>query len=412
VASLSGIGAVLARRNMRIFYGGSFTSWTGLWVQQVATDWLAWQLTHSPLWVAICAFCNLAPSVIVSPFAGAVADRMDRVHLTMTTQLITAVHAATLATLTYTGVIRIEYMAGLAALLGMTQAVAQPARQSMVPGMVPRGELPGAVALNSLCYNLARSVGPGIGGVIVATWGVVPAMVVNCCGYVFASVTMSALRLDEHARRGHAPTGSVIREAFEGIVYVVRHPGMGPLFLYAAVVGVLVRAVPEMLPPFVAQLFGRGAEGLATLSSAIGLAALVGGLTVALHARLTGLVRYAVVSGTIVALATGGFVATHSFFFAVVCACVMGGATTVHGISIQTLLQSATAGHMIGRVISLWGMLTRVTPAIGTLAYGAASEVAGLQAPVLLGALLAVGACILAARRLPSMAQSLEFAEA
>jgi hypothetical protein len=133
---------------------------------------------------------------------------------------------------------------------------------------------------------------------------------------------------------------------------------------------------------------------------------------VALHARLTGLVRYAVVSGTLVALAVGGFVATNSFFFAVLCASVMGAATTVHGISIQTLLQSATAGHMIGRVISLWGMLTRVTPAIGALAYGAASEVAGLRAPVLLGALLAVGAGIVAVRRLPRMAQSLEFVEA
>jgi predicted MFS family arabinose efflux permease len=297
-------------------------------------------------------------------------------------------------------------------LLGSTQAVAQPARQSMVPGMVPRHDLPGAVALNSLCYNLARSVGPGIGGLIVATWGVVPAMLVNCCGYLFASITMSTLRLEPNARRGHAPTGSVMREAMEGILYVVRHPGMGPLFLYATIVGVLVRAVPEMLPPFVAQLFGRGPEGLATLSSAIGLAALVGGLTVALHARLTGLVRYAVVSGTLVALATGGFVATHSFFFAVVCASVMGAATTVHGISIQTLLQSATSSHMIGRVISLWGMLTRVTPAIGALAYGAASEVVGLQAPVLLGALLAVGACVLAVRRLPRMVQSLELVEA
>jgi hypothetical protein len=276
VAGLSGIGSVLAQRNMRVFYGGSFTSWTGLWVQQVATDWLAWQLTHSPLWVAVCAFCNLAPAVIVSPFAGAAADRMDRVRLTMTTQLITAGHAATLAALTYTGLIRIEYMAALAVVLGTTQAVAQPARQSMVPGMVPRSDLPGAVALNSLCYNLARSVGPGIGGVIVATWGVVPAMLVNCCGYLFASMTMRLLRLEAHVRRGHAPTGSVVREAMDGILYVARHPGMGPLFLYATVVGVLVRAVPEMLPPFIAQLFGRGAEGLATVSSAIGLAAMVG----------------------------------------------------------------------------------------------------------------------------------------
>jgi MFS family permease len=225
-------------------------------------------------------------------------------------------------------------------------------------------------------------------------------------------MTMSMLRLDARTRRGHAPTGSVLREALDGIVYVVRHPGMGPLFLYAAVIGVLIRAVPEMLPPYVAQLFGRGAEGLATLSSAIGLAAMVGGTLVAMRGRLTGLVRYAIGSGVLLALATGGFVATHSFAFAVVCAGAMGAASTVHGISAQTLLQSATSGQMIGRVISLWGMITRVGPAIGALVYGVASEVAGLQLPVLLGSLLAIGVCAVAVRRLPRMARALEFAEA
>jgi MFS family permease len=413
VASLSAIKRVLSTRNTQIFYACSLTSWTGLWMQKVATDWLAWQLTHSALWVGVLAFCNLGPSVIVSPFAGAISDRVDRLRLTVSTQLITAAHALTLAVLTLTGVIRIEYMAALEILLGTAQAFAQPARQSLVPGMVPRNDLPGAVALNSLCFNLARSVGPGIGGVIVATWGVVPAMLANCCAYLLASGTMPMLNLDQATRRGHAPTGSsVLREALDGIAYVARHPGMGPLFLYAATVGVLCRAVPEMLPPFVAGLFGRGAEGLASVSSTIGLAALVGGTAIAVRGRLNGLCRLAVGSGLLLALATGGFVATGSFAFAVGCAAVMGAATTLHGISVQTLLQSGTAGHMIGRVLSLWGMITRAAPAMGALAYGALSEVAGLRVPVLVGVVLAVLACALVLRRLPRMEMALERTEA
>ena len=82
MASLSAIRTVLAHRNTRIFYGGSLVSWTGLWVQKVAVDWLAWELTHSPLWVGILAFCNLAPSVIVSPFAGArLQKEIGRAHV-------------------------------------------------------------------------------------------------------------------------------------------------------------------------------------------------------------------------------------------------------------------------------------------------------------------------------------------
>ena len=86
MASLSAIGGVLAQRNARIFYSGSIVCWTGSWIQRIATDWLAWELTHSALWVSVIAFCNLVPSVVVSPIAGAVADRMDRVKLTRASQ--------------------------------------------------------------------------------------------------------------------------------------------------------------------------------------------------------------------------------------------------------------------------------------------------------------------------------------
>lgn len=412
MASLAAIRTVLSRRNTQLYYGGSLISWTGLWVQKVAVDWLAWELTHSPLWVGILAFCNLAPSVIVSPFAGAWADRLDRIRLTMATQFITAAHAATLAALTLSGHIQVEYIAALEVLLGTTQAFAQPARQTLVPGMVPRTELPGAIALNSLCYNLARSVGPAIGGIIVAAAGVVPAMLVNCAAYLFASLSLPMLRLDASARRGHAPTGSVLREVADGIAYVARHPGMGPLFLFAGLIGVLIRPVQEMLPPYIDRLFGQGAQGLATVSSALGLAAMAGGLFVAMRGRLDGLARLAVLSAAIMVLATAGFVATHHFGFAVVCAAMLGSATTMHGISVQTLLQTSTAGHMLGRVLSLWGMIGRAAPALGAVIYGGLAELAGLQGPVLVGTGVAALACVLVVRRLPRIARALERGEA
>jgi len=409
VASLGAIKSVLSSRNTRIFYGCSAFSWTGLWVQQIATDWLAWTLTHSPLWVGILAFCNLGPSVIVSPFAGAFSDRMDRLRLTVATQLVTAAHSATLIVLTLTGTIRVEYMAVLQVLLGVSQSFAQPARQSLVPGMVSRADLPGAVALNSLTYNIARSVGPGIGGVLVATWGVVPGMVVNCIAYLIASATMPMLRLSPEARRGHPPTGrSVLREAMDGIAYVARHSGMAPLFIYAWIIGIFARSVPEMLSPFVAGLWNRGPEGLATLATTMGIAALVGGLAIAVRGRLRGLSKLAIGAGMLMSAGTFLFVATHSFPFAVICAVSLGASGTVHGISAQTLLQSGTSGHMLGRVLSLWGMITRAAPAIGALLYGAAAEYAGLQVPVLIGTTIAMGASLWAGRQLPRMVRALE----
>ncbi|MEA2744426.1 MAG: hypothetical protein QOG73_702 [Acetobacteraceae bacterium] len=408
MAGLSAIGGVLAQRNARIFYSGSIVCWTGSWVQRIATDWLAWQLTHSALWVAIIAFCNLAPSVLISPIAGAVADRVDRVWLTMASQFVTVAQAVILVALIRTGLIRVEFMAFLTLCNGAAETFAQPARQCLIPGLVPRSHLPGAVALNSLTYNAARFVGPAISGPMIAMWGVVPSIAVNALAFLYASLTMHLLRLDPAVRRGK-PTGfSVMHDALDGLRYVARHRAIGPLMLFAAVVGMTLRSLPEMLPPYVADQFGRGAEGLATLASTMGCAALIGGLAVALRGRMTGLTRIAVGCGLILALATAGFVATHIFAIGVICIAAIGAATTMHGISCQTLLQNSTAPGMIGRVLSTWGMITRAAPAMGALAYGIASEFVGLQIPVLIGAGLCALVWLRTWKQLPHMVPVLE----
>src|SRR6201994_4953604 len=237
MASLSAVVGVFAQRNARIFYAGSVTCWTGSWMQRVATDWLAWELTHSAFWVSVIAFCNLAPSVAISPIAGAVADRMDRVKLTMASQYVAMAQSLILVALVVTGTIRIEYMALLSFCNGAAETFAQPARQCLIPGLVPRKFLPGAVALNSLTYNTARFVGPAISGPMIAAWGVVPSIAVNAVAFFYASVTMTLLRLDPAIRVGGRGGGSVLHDAVEGLRYVTRHPGIGPLMLFAATVG-------------------------------------------------------------------------------------------------------------------------------------------------------------------------------
>lgn len=380
-------------------------------MQRVATDWLAWELTHSALWVSVIAFCNLAPSVVISPLAGAVADRIDRVRLTVASQFVAAGQAAILVALILTGLIRVEFIAALSACNGIAETFAQPARQCLVPGLVPRAFLPGAVALNSLTYNVARFIGPALSGPMIAAWGVVPPIACNAFAFLFASLTMHLLRLDPAIRRGHRSSHSVLHDAIEGVRYVARHRGIGPLLLFAAGVGVLLRAVPEMLPPYVADLFGRDARGLATLASTMGLAALIGGALVAIRGRIGGLTRVAIFAGLALAMATACFVATHQFAVGVVCIAVMGAATTMHGISIQTLLQNSASAVMIGRVLSLWGMITRAAPAVGALTYGVASEFLGLQVPVLIGCLLCTLAWLRTKSMLPRIAPTLEGSE-
>ena len=124
---------------------------------------------------------------------------------------------------------------------GIASSFSQPARQSLMPSLVPRADLPAAVACNSLCFNVARFVGPAIAGPLIAIGGVLPAVLLNCCAYLIATFTMPLLRIDRPSARGHAPGASVWAEAIAGFRYAGRHPGIGPLLGFAAVASILMR---------------------------------------------------------------------------------------------------------------------------------------------------------------------------
>ena len=402
------LGRALSHRDARLFFLASVVSWTGLWVHRIAVTWLAWEMTDSAFWVGMVAFCDLAPAVVFSPIAGAVADRMDRVRLTMLSQAAIAAQAAAIGLLIATGALTIGALLVLEMVSGIAASFAQPARQSLMPALVPRADLPAAVACNSLCFNVARFVGPALAGPIIALWGVLPAVLLNAGAYLFATATMPLLRPAAAERRGHAPGASVWIEVAEGFRYAGTHRGIGPILLFAAVASVLLRGIPEILPPFVERLFGQGAQGLALLTAAFGIGALLSGLWVAARGRLAGATRLGVWAVAAQAVFTIGFVATPWFPVAVACAALMGAAGSVHGINVQTLVQSASDPAMRGRVLSLWGMITRACPALGALVLGATGEAFGLRLPVLVAMLLALLVFAWGLGRLRSMAEVLE----
>lgn len=408
ISAFGALGRALSHRDARIFFLASVISWTGLWVHRIAVTWLAWEITGSSFWVGMVAFCDLAPAVVFSPIAGAVADRMDRVRLTMLSQAAIALQASAVGLLLAADMLSIGVLLVLEVASGIASSFAQPARQSLMPGLVPRADLPAAVACNSLCFNVARFVGPALAGPIIAFWGVVPAVLVNAAAYLIATLTMPLLRVSPDQRRGHAPEATIFGEAIAGFRYAGRHPGIGPILVFAALASVLMRGVPEILPPFVERLFGQGAQGLALLTAAFGIGALVSGLWVANRGRLGGATRLAVFAVAAQAVFTIGFIATGWFPFAVACGALMGAAGSVHGISVQTLVQSASDPAMRGRVLSLWGLITRACPALGALVLGGAGEVFGLRLPVLAAMLLALGVFAWGLTRLPRMAAVLE----
>lgn len=408
MASLSTLTRALSHRNSKIFFGASLTSWTGLWMQRIAVSWLAWELTGSALWVGALAFCDLAPAVIVSPIAGAVADRSDRLRMTMQSQAAIGLLAAATAALVAVDMMTIGILLVLSVLGGIAASFAQPARQSFMPGLVPAADLPAAVALNSLTFNVARFIGPAIAGPIIALAGVWPVIALNALAYLFATVTTPMLVIDATERRGHAATASLWGEVLDGVRYAARHPGLGPILWFSAVSAVLLRGVQEILPPYVERAFGRGAESLAVLTAAFGVGALVAGLAVAARGRLAGTTRLSILGVGALAVSTAGFAATNWFPFGVFCAALMGAAGSVHGIGVQMLAQSASEPAMRGRVLSLWGLITRACPALGALLLGAGAELFGLRWPTLLAVLLSLLVVAWGLARLDRIAAVLE----
>jgi predicted MFS family arabinose efflux permease len=407
-AAFGALGRALATRNARIFFGGSLIAWTGLWMHRISVAWLAWEMTGSALWVGLVAFSDLAPAALISPIAGAVADRVDRVRLTTISQAVIACEAATVATLVATGHMRIEYLIALELVSGTAASFLQPARQTLLSGIVPRSELPAAVACNSLVFNIARFIGPALAGPVIAAFGVAPAVACNALAYIVAVASMLVMRVDPAHRRGHPSTGSLWGEVKAGFVYIAHHPGLGPLLAFAAMIGVLLRCVQELLPPFVERVFSRGADSLAMLTACFGIGALLAGLWLSARGRVEGAVKLSIYSGLAQAVAVAGFVATEWFAVGLVSAACIGASASIHGISTQQLAQSVARPDMRGRVLSLWGIITRACPALGALMLGASGEAFGLRLPVLVAVVLSLGVFAWGLTRLRGIEAALE----
>jgi MFS family permease len=386
VGGFGNIARAFASRNYRLFAAGNAISLIGTWLQRVAVGWLAWQLTHSGTWLGLVAFADLFPTVVLSPWAGALADRRDRVRVIWLSQIVAMSQATLLALLTAFGIITIWSLFALAVLLGIANAVSQPARLALIPSLVERVNLPSAVAINSIIFNGARFIGPALAGIVIAEGSVALAFAINATTYIAFLIALAALDgVREEARRVDR---NFLGAMVDGYVYAARHPGIGAMLLLMAVTSLGTRGFIELLPGFADTVFGRGPQALAWMTATVGLGAVIGGLWMVRRPAITGLTSVVFANTLLMTAALLGFTATARFWIALPCLAVAGFGLVVSGIGAQTLVQSAVATAMRGRVMALYGMIFRGGPALGALVMGMASEQAGLRAPVAAGALL------------------------
>jgi MFS family permease len=405
-AGFANAGRALASRNYRFYAAGNFVSLVGTWLQRIAVGWLAWQLTHSGTWLGLVAFADLFPTVIVSPLAGAIADRRERLGVIWATQAASIVQAVLLAVLVATGWIEIWSLFILTFLLGVAGAFNQPARLALIPSLVDRAVLPSAVAINSISFNAARFIGPAAAGLIIAEGSVALAFAVNALTYIAFMVALMGVKVKPEKSGSSGRT--LFGASLDGYRYAARHEGLGSMLLLVAAVAICTRGFVELLPGFADQVFQRGAQGLAWLTAMIGLGAVVGGVWMVRRPSLDGLTRLVVATTLLMSVAILAFTLTDIYWLALVCLFVSGTGMVMTGIAAQTLVQHAVAAEMRGRIMALYGMIFRGGPAIGSLVMGMLSSPFGLRAPVAGGAVLCIGAWLWARLRQERIAVALE----
>lgn len=375
-------------RDYTIYCVGSSLTVIGLWMQRIAVGWVAWELTESPTWLGVIAFAELFPVVILSPLAGTLADRLDRLWIARIAQCLNMVQATALTVLTLSGALTIWWLFSLALFTGIVVSFWQPARMAMIPNLVRREDMASAVAINSVIFNAARFIGPAIAGVVIVGYGAGYAFLANAISYL---PFIAALWIIQPNMNGRKPKhgGGIFAQMADGYRYALTHPGIGPMLILMLITCIAMRPVFELLPGFAAEIFGRGAEGLSMMATATGIGAVIGGLYLGQRNGLEGLVQLSLVSVVAMVAALLVFSLTSNFWVALIALAVAGGAMVTHGAGSQTLIQAAVDEDMRGRVVALYGMLFRGGPAIGALGMGWVSEWAGLQWPLVAGCAIA-----------------------
>ena len=392
-AGLRGILHTFRHPNFAKYVAGNAVSLIGTWMHRIAVGWLAWELTASPAWLGIIAMTELFPAVFLGPLGGALADRFDRVKIMIMAQSCAMATAVAYFGLAISGQLTIWLLAFLTLIMGVVIGIGHPSRLALAPSLVPSESLTTAIAINSMVFNSARFVGPALAGALITYWRIEFAFAVNAATYLALLWALASLRIPPAAEGKGPKAGRSIRsDIAEGVRFAVKHPAIGPMLLMLLVSALCIRPLVELLPGLADIVYGRGADGFATLVASIGVGAVLGGFWMAQRGGVAQMPLHALYGSVGAIAANLGMIATGWFPIAVISAVAGGIGMVMTGIGTQTTLQFSVGGHMRGRVLSLYGTVFIGGPALGALIIGAVAEVTGLRWPLAMAAVAALAA--------------------
>lgn len=386
---LGGIGKVLSQRDFAIYWASNGVNTVGRWMYRIAVAWLAWELTESTVWLGIVAFAESIPLVIFSVVAGALADRVGYIRITILAQTATAVAAVIFAAMTLLGLMTIELVVVFALLIGTLESLTTPARMALVHALVPKDHLAAAIGLTGATFNGSRFLGPAIAGILISVSGSGVVLAVVAATFTQFCIALLAIKVQEPERKP-GPWRDIFGDMATGIKYGFTHPGIRFLLIMLGITGLLIRPVIELMPGFAAQVFDSGSDGFAILMSAIGFGAMVSCLWVGMRGRTEGLTNLVTISLLIQGIGLVLSTQAGQIWIATISFAVVGFAMLVGGVGSQTLIQNAVESDVRARVMSLFIVISWGLPAFGALAAGWIASFAGMEATIAAGGVLTV----------------------
>jgi MFS family permease len=376
--------------NYRLYLFGLVVSQTGTWMQYVAEGLLVYRLTRAPLSLGLLGFLPMLPLVPLMILSSALADRLPRRKLLVVVQLGSVVPPLWLAGLTWTGSVQVWHVVVVEVFMQAFAALDLPARQALIVDTVNAEDLDTAVALSASVFNLARVVGPVLGGALVAWAGEAACFALNGASFLFVAAALLLMRVPAHAMvaRGQSLTTNTV----DAVRYIMRERLLLATLLLAVVVGLFVMPYQRFLPVFAVDILAAGEMGVGILNAAAGVGAVIGAIGLAWLVSVwpgrRG--RLALGLGMVLPLTLVVFALSKAFWLSVGTAALVGaGVVAVRSLAF-TLAQIHIQDELRGRVMGMLIMVSISAMRVGELGVGVLAN----WSSTALALILAAGGCL------------------
>ncbi len=371
IKGLLNIFTSLSSRNFKRYFLGQIISLCGTWIQQVALSWLTYEITGSIVLLAVVALVNQLPTLIITPFAGAYSDRVDRYKVLLSTQSLYMIQALVLSFLVLSGYIAEASDAWILICIGgfsgIISAIDAPFRQSFYSTLVPKRYMSNAIALNSVTINTARFIGPTIGGLLAGTVGEGYCFLINGLSYIAVLVSLMSLKLRPF--KPSINTLPILLTMKEGFIYIKESITIRAVLIFTAVVSFVVMPIMSILPALIKDIYGGNAAMYGYFNSAVGAGSVTAALYLASMKNIDNLEKMLTAMAVIMGMSIVVMATTSNLILVCIAAFPLGFAMIGSLATSNILIQTVVDDSKRGRVMSFFTMALAGMCPLGGLVY-------------------------------------------